>query len=176
MLAAALVVEAAAMVVFLAADGVEALLPARILQGLATGAAAGAVSAGLMDLQPSPISPLGSLVNAVAPAAGLAAGAVGSGLLVQYAPAPTALVFVLLTVLFVPLAAIVPLLLDPVPPRPGAWSPLRPRVAVPAQARGAFLAATPCLVAVWAMGGTSPRPANDDDRPFPALPRHGLAP
>ncbi|AVH60918.1 MULTISPECIES: MFS transporter [Streptomyces] len=152
-LAASLIVEAVAMVVFLTADGVGPLLLARILQGLATGAAAGAISAGLMDLQPSPTSRLGAVVNAVAPAAGLAVGALGSGLLVQYAPAPTVLVFVLLTVVFVLLAVVVFFLPDPVSPQPGAWASLQPRVAVPTPARRAFLAATPCLVAVWAMGG-----------------------
>ncbi|SNS34679.1 MFS transporter [Actinacidiphila glaucinigra] len=152
-LLAALVVEAAAMVVFLAADGVGALFLARVLQGVATGAAAGAISAGLIDLQPSPTSPLGSLLNTAAPATGLAAGALGAGLLVEYAPAPTRLVFVVLTAVFVVLAALVLFLPDPVSPRPGAWASLRPRAAVPAQARRTFLAATPCLVATWAMGG-----------------------
>lgn len=152
-LLAALVVEAASMVVFLAAGGVGALFLARILQGVATGAAAGAISAGLIDLQPSPTSTLGSLLNTLASATGLAVGALGAGLLVEYAPAPTHLVFVLLTAVFVVLAALVLYLPDPVSPRPGAWASLRPRAAVPAQARRAFLVATPCLVATWAIGG-----------------------
>lgn len=152
-LAAALIVDAASMAVFLTADGVGPLLVARTVQGLATGAAAGAISAGLLDLQPSPTSHLGPLMSSVAPAAGLAVGALGAGLLVQYAPAPTMLVFVLLIAVFLLLAAAVFFLPEPVTPRPGAWASLRPRVAVPPQARKAFLAATPSLVATWAMGG-----------------------
>ncbi|MFE9867114.1 MFS transporter [Streptomyces sp. NPDC005506] len=152
-LAAALIVDAASMAVFLTADGVGPLLVARTVQGLATGAAAGAISAGLLDLQPSPTSHLGPLLSSVAPAAGLAVGALGAGLLVQYAPAPTMLVFVLLIAVFLLLAAAVFFLPEPVTPRPGAWASLRPRVAVPPQARKAFLAATPSLVATWAMGG-----------------------
>ncbi|MFE4959411.1 MFS transporter [Streptomyces sp. NPDC056653] len=152
-LAAALIVEAASMVVFLTADGVGPLLVARTVQGLATGAAAGAISAGLLDLQPSPTSHLGPLLSSVAPAAGLAVGALGAGLLVQYAPAPTMLVFVLLIAVFLLLAVAVFFLPEPVTPRPGAWASLRPRVAVPPQARKAFMAATPSLVATWAMGG-----------------------
>ncbi|MFJ4466829.1 MFS transporter [Streptomyces sp. NPDC089424] len=152
-LAAALVVEAASMVVFLTADGVGPLLVARTLQGLATGAATGALSAGLLDLQPSPGSSLGPLLNSVAPASGLAAGALGTGLLVQYAPAPTTLVFALFTVLFVLLAAAMLLLPEPVTPRRGAWASLRPRVSVPAAARTTFLAAAPALIATWALGG-----------------------
>ncbi|MGW1542102.1 MFS transporter [Streptomyces sp. NPDC002309] len=152
-LAAALVVEAASMVVFLTADGVGPLLVARTLQGFATGAATGALSAGLLDLQPSPASALGPLLNSVAPAAGLAAGALGTGLLVQYAPAPTTLVFALFTVLFVLLAAAMLVLPEPVARRGGAWASLRPRVSVPPHARGAFLAAAPALIATWALGG-----------------------
>lgn len=152
-LAAALVVEAASMVVFLTADGVGPLLIARTLQGLATGAATGALSAGLLDLQPSPTSHLGPLLNSVAPASGLAGGALGTGLLVQYAPAPTTLVFALFAVLFVLLAAAMFALPETVTPRRGAWASLRPRVSVPAHARGTFLAAVPALIATWALGG-----------------------
>ncbi|GAA3044281.1 MFS transporter [Streptomyces glomeratus] len=152
-LAAALIVEAASMAVFLTADGVGLLLVARILQGLATGAATGAISAGLMDLQPSPTSRLGSLLNSAAPAAGLALGALGTGLLVQYAPAPTTLVFVLLIAVFLLLTAAVYFLPEPVTPRPGAWASLRPQMAVPHHGRRTFLATTPCLIATWAISG-----------------------
>ncbi|MFF3518995.1 MFS transporter [Streptomyces sp. NPDC002573] len=152
-LAAALIVEAASMVVFLTADRVGLLLVARILQGMGMGAAMGAISAGLVDLQPSPTSRLGSVLNSAAPAAGLALGALGSGVLVQYAPAPTMLVLVLLIAVFLLLTAAVFFLPEPVTPRPGAWASLRPQAAVPPQRRRAFLAITPCLVATWAITG-----------------------
>ena len=99
-LAAALLVEAAAMAVFLDAAGSGWLLAARVVQGLATGAAIGVLGAYLLDLQPAGASRLGSLVNSVAPATGLGVGALGTGLLVQYGPHPTRLVFVLLLVTF----------------------------------------------------------------------------
>jgi predicted MFS family arabinose efflux permease len=150
-LAAALLVEAAAMVVFMEADGVGLLLLARILQGLATGAAAGAISAAVVDLQPS--SRLGALTNSVAPTVGLAVGALGAGLLVQYAPAPTTLPFALLAAVFLLLTAAVALLPETVSRRRGAFASLRPRASVPPRARRAFLTAVPCLVATWAMGG-----------------------
>ena len=93
-LAGALLVEAGAMGVFVAADGVGWLLCARIVQGFATGAAIGVLGAYLLDLQPSDGSRLGSLVNSVAPTFGLGLGAIVTGLLVQYAPHPTRLIFV----------------------------------------------------------------------------------
>jgi Major Facilitator Superfamily len=150
-LIAALLAETVAMILFLTAGDVGTLLAARTVQGLATGAATGAISAGLVDLQPGPR--LGPLVNSVSPTLGLAAGALGSGSLVQYAPAPTTLVFALLTAVFLILAAATVLLPDLVTPRPGATASLRPRAAVPAPARAVFLASMPCLVATWAMGG-----------------------
>ncbi|MBB5629459.1 MFS transporter [Sphaerisporangium krabiense] len=152
-LLAALIGEIVAMVTFLTADGVGQLLAARVLQGLATGAATGTISAGLVDLQPSPGSRLGPLVNTAAPTTGLAIGALGTGLLAQYAPAPTTLVFALLTAVFVLITAAIALLPDTVTPRPGALASLRPRARVPRQARGAFLGAVPCLIATWALGG-----------------------
>lgn len=152
-LAAALVVEAAAMVVFLVADGVGWLLVARIVQGLATGAAVGVLGAYLLDLQPGDGSRRGSLVNSAAPTSGLGVGAVVSGLLVQYAPHPTRLVFALLTAVFVALAVAVLALPETVRRRPGAFAALRPRIAVPPAARRAFAGAAPAMIATWALGG-----------------------
>jgi MFS family permease len=59
-LVVALLLQGAAMVIFATAGGVPALLVARVVQGLSTGAAVGAVGAGLLDLDktkgtPSPM-------------------------------------------------------------------------------------------------------------------------
>ncbi|WP_101896964.1 MFS transporter [Embleya scabrispora] len=152
-LIAALAAEAVAMALFVVADGVPWLLAARAVQGLATGAATGAISAGVMDLQSGRRPGLATLVNSAGPGIGLGAGALGSGLLVEYAPAPRALVFVILGVLF--LIGIVAVAVTPetARPHPGALASLRPRVGVPAGARGRFLAVVPTLVATWAVAG-----------------------
>lgn len=152
-LAAALVLDAVAMAVFWSATGTGWLVAARVVQGIATGAAAGVLGAYLLDLQPADGSRLGSLVNGIAPTVGLAVGAVGTGALVQYAPEPTRLVFWLLGGLFVLAAAVVVVLPEPVRRVPGALASLRPEVAVPPAARRPFLAATPVMVASWALGG-----------------------
>lgn len=151
-LAAALVVEAAAMAIFLGADGVGALLAARAVQGLATGAAVGVLGAYLLDLQPRNGSRLGSLMNSAAPTAGLGIGAVLAGILIQYAPHPTRLVFAVLTVLFVLLAVTTAALPETVSRVPGVAAALRPRVSVPPQARAAFGSALPAIIASWALG------------------------
>jgi MFS family permease len=123
------------------------------VQGLATGAALGTISASLLDLEPAARAGRGALINSITPPIGLALGGLGSGLLVQYAPAPTTLVFLLLMVGFLVLAAAVRLLPETVPRRAGALSSLRPRVAVPLASRAGFWSIVPALIATWSLGG-----------------------
>jgi MFS family permease len=152
-LAGALVVQAAAMVLFLVADGVGWLLAARVVQGVATGALTGAMGAALLDLQ-RPERPLGPLVNSASPGFGLSLGAVVAGLLVDLVATPTDWVFSVLTVAFlVAAAAVLVFLPESSPHRPGALRSLRPRVHVPQSQRAAFVIVLPCLLATWALGG-----------------------
>jgi MFS family permease len=152
-LAASLVVEAAGMLVFMRAHSVGGLLAARVLQGLATGAATGAISAYLIDLAPRNRPTLGPLVNTVGPAVGLTTGALLSALLVQYVTSPEAVVFLVLAIAFGVLLVVYAVMPETMARRPGAISSLRPRAGVPAQVRGAFLAVVPCLFATWASAG-----------------------
>ncbi len=151
-LVAAFLLEAAAMALFLTADGVGWLLAARVVQGLATGALTSALGASLLDLQRRD-RPLGAFINSASPGLGLSIGAAGAGLLVQFAPSPTDWVFGVLTAVFV-LAAVGTFLLPETSPRlPGALASLRPQVHVPPAHRRAFLVALPAVVATWALGG-----------------------
>jgi MFS family permease len=152
-LAGALVVEASAMALFLEANGVGMLVVARLVQGFATGAAIGVLGAYLLDLQPGNGSRLGSLVNTVAPTFGLGLGAIATGLLVEYAPNPTRLIFALLLALFVVLVCATVALPETVHRVPGALAAIRPQVAVPTRARRAFASSVPTMVATWALGG-----------------------
>jgi len=151
--AAALLVQIAGMFVFIAATAVEWLFAARVLQGLATGVASGALSAWLLDLEPVDERHLGSVIGGLAPIAGLALGALGSGLLVQYAPDPLHLVYWLLIAVYVAALVAIISMPDLVARRQGWVGSLRPRVAVAAPARRAFATLTPVLVAVWAVAG-----------------------
>jgi MFS family permease len=63
----ALAIEIVAMVAFAEARGVGWLFAARVLQGIATGIAMGAISAALLDLQPVAKPWLGALMGVVAP-------------------------------------------------------------------------------------------------------------
>ncbi|WAL63428.1 MFS transporter [Amycolatopsis cynarae] len=150
---AALLLQAAAMVVFAEAGGVGTLIVARVVQGLATGLATGAMSASLIDLQPSSRPRLGAQVASIAPSLGLGAGALGSGLLVEHGPYPTQLIYWLLAALFV-LAAATALFMPETAEPDGRWLPaLRPRVVVPGSARSLFVAIAPSLFAFWSLSG-----------------------
>src|SRR5713226_6955242 len=91
---------AASMVVFARADGVGWLYVARALQGLAAGSSLGALSAGIVDFAGPKRQRFAGVVNSLVPSLGLALGALGAGGLVQFAPAPTVLVFLVLGALF----------------------------------------------------------------------------
>lgn len=149
---AGLVFGAIACGVYLLATGVGALYVARALQGVSVGLATGALGAALLELQAEG-SALAPVVTSAAPTAGLAVGALATSALVQYGPDRTHLVWWLLLTSFV--LAILAVLVMPEPGvrRPGARASLKPRLGVPREARGAFVIAAPCLIAVWALGG-----------------------
>ncbi|MDA2807993.1 MFS transporter [Nocardiopsis suaedae] len=145
----AIALEAVSVAVFLAAGDLTALIAARVLQGLATGAATAAIGAAILDVAPT----LGPIITGAAPVAGMGLGALGSGALVQFAPAPMRLVYAVLIVLLVAEAVGVARLAETAERRAGAVASLRPTVSVPPQARRAMLVAAPIDIAVWALGG-----------------------
>jgi MFS family permease len=152
-LAAAIALEAVSLVLFLAAGNVPVLLVARLLQGVATGAAMTTLGAALVDLNPSHAPGRAGLINGIAPVSGLAVGALGCGALVQFAPSPTHLVYALLLAGMVLAAVVVALIPETAARRPGAAASLTPRLGVPARLRADLLALSPIIVASWALGG-----------------------
>ena len=152
-----LVLLAAAMLLFVGADGVGGLIAARVLQGVATGLVTGAVTAMIVDLQPRPGA--GALATGVSPALGMAIGSVLSGGLLQWAPWPRYLVFWILLagdLLLALLVLLMPAL--PAPRRPGsrlrtALVSLRPSAGAAGEVRPAFLSQLPAMAATWALGG-----------------------
>ncbi|MCZ4560593.1 MFS transporter [Rhodococcus sp. IEGM 1401] len=155
-LIASLILLAVSLMLFIVADSVPVLLAARVVQGIAAGAATGALSAAVIDLQPD--ASTGPLLNSVAPSLGLASGALGAGLLVQLAPAPDILVFALLigaalilavALLFVPETSA----LRGFDSRRHLASTLLPRMSIPTAVRAPFLLIAPALFATWSLGG-----------------------
>jgi MFS family permease len=151
--AVGLVIQLLAMAAFLVAGEVEMLVVARLLQGFATGMAAAALSAWLIDLQPADNPRLGSVVAGAALLGGLGAGALVSGVIVDAFDDPLHTVFWLQTPVFALGLASIPLVPDVVE-RSRDWiESLRPRVAIPGEARRSFWRTSPSMIAVWAIGG-----------------------
>ena len=145
----ALGLEIASILVFRHADSVAWLFVARAAQGLATGIATSALSAGMLDVDRE----RGSLLNSVSPLFGMGSGALVAGALAQFAPAPTRLVFdVLLAVLAVQAVAAY-FLPETVTKRPGALASMKPQLAVPARAWPTLWKVLPVNTAQWALGG-----------------------
>ncbi|MTE17242.1 MFS transporter [Nocardia aurantiaca] len=151
-LIAAVLVELTGTLTFAEAQSVTWLFTARIVQGIATGLATGAITATLIDLQPAE-SRLGALMTNVAAGGGLAVGAISSGLLVAYAPAPTRLVYWLLAVAFTIIVIGVLVIPETVAPDGRGWESLEPKVSVPQEVRVAFMTLMPSIAATWALGG-----------------------
>ncbi|MEU3985798.1 MFS transporter [Streptomyces sp. NPDC026672] len=149
MLFAALALQIVAMVVFTSAGSVGALLTARIVQGVATGSAVGAIGAGMLDLDRT----RGALANSFAPVLGTSLGALMSGLAVQYLSWPTHLIYVVLICVFVLQGLALTRMPETVTRKPGALASLRPDVKLPRPARGPFAVVAPVIFAVWALAG-----------------------
>jgi len=148
-LLAALLVQVVTMIILATADGVPALMIGRIVQGLATGAAVGALGAMMLDVD----AKRGQLTNAFTPGIGTGSGALLSALLVNFLPAPTQLVYFVLIGVFLLQAVGIALVRETVTRAPGALASLKPEITVPRAVRVHLLAATPVLFAVWALTG-----------------------
>jgi MFS family permease len=151
-LLAALGVLMTATVLFMLADSVAWLFAARALQGLATGAALGAASAGLLDLHPRR-DPAGvGLTNGVVSAGGMGLGVLVSATFVELLPAPRVLPYVALFVLFAIAFVGVALMPEPVESRSRLrLTPQRP--SVPPAVRRPFVLAALGVISSWSIGG-----------------------
>jgi predicted MFS family arabinose efflux permease len=138
-----------AVLVFADAHSVASLIVARIIQGLATGTAIGAIGAAMLDIDPV----RGAVANATAPGLGSGGGALLSAFAVQWLPAPTHLVYLALAAVLVVQGFGVIFLPETSPRAPRALRSLIPQLEIPVQTRRPLLAAAPVLFAVWALAG-----------------------
>lgn len=135
------------------ANGFGALVLGRVEQGFAVGVTLGALGAALIDNAPPRYPSLANTLNAALPALALAVGALSSGALVQWAPAPETLVYVVFGSLLVLLTLLLPFIPDRVERRPGALRSLRPAVSVPVASRRQFRNGAGSIAASWAIAG-----------------------
>jgi MFS family permease len=141
MLLVGLAFSALSAVAFLTTHGIGLLFVGRILSGLSAGIFTGTATATLTDLGPSEAPGRATLVATVTNMAGLGAGPLFAGLLVEFAPLPLRLTFWVDLGLVVLAAVLVWAMPEPVSGtrRAGRGLPRPPRV--PAAARATFVRA-----------------------------------
>lgn len=137
-------------VVFLTADSVAQLLVGRVLSGLSAGLFTGTATAAVIEAAPPRWRSRATVVATVANIGGLGAGPLLAGLLVQYAPQPLHLTFVVHIVLAV-LAGVAVLIAPETSERSGAIG--LQRLSVPAEVRAVFVIAALAAFAGFSVTG-----------------------
>lgn len=150
MLLAGVVFALASAVVFLLADSVGLLLVGRVLSGLSAGVFTGTATAAVIEAAPPSWRTKAAAVATIANVGGLGAGPVIAGLLVQYAPHPLQLSFILHIVLAL-LAGIAVLVVPETSQRVGSIG--FQRLSVPAEVRSVFVIAGLAAFAGFAVTG-----------------------
>jgi MFS family permease len=149
--ALALMVAGCLLLLGVGGGGVAPLVGGRVLHGLGAGIASSAIAAYVVDTAPR--RRLAAAVTAGAPMVGLTIGALGAGALVQYAPHPRELAYVVAIAIAVVSAGLVVASRDTVVRGPGALASLRPQLVVPPRARRLLPVAAAVFVSTWALGG-----------------------
>src|SRR5271154_5161711 len=146
---AALLLNAAAMVLFSETADVGQLILARVVQGLSVGVGTTALGAAILDTNRA----RGPLLNSVTAFLGLTAGSLGAAALITFASDPLHRVYEVLLALTVLLIALLYVMPESSTRKAGALASLRPHVRVPPQSRTILIRLTPANVAAWALGG-----------------------
>jgi hypothetical protein len=143
--------ELVSMVIFLMADNIGWIIAARVIQGLATGAATSAFTAAIIELAPPRRKRLGAVVGSISPAGGLGIGALFAGVLAELSASAATIVWGALAVIMAAGIVVAVLSAETAEPRGWATASFRPRVHVPPHAVRLFAAAVPALVGSWMM-------------------------
>jgi hypothetical protein len=146
---AALLLNAAAMILFSEARDVGQLILARAVQGLSVGVGTTALGAAILDTNRA----RGPLLNSVTAFLGMTAGSLGAAALITFAPDPLHGVYEVLLGLTALMIALLYVMPESSTRKTGALASLRPHVRVPPQSRAILVRLTPANVAAWALGG-----------------------
>ncbi|MGW0159093.1 MFS transporter [Mycobacterium sp. NPDC003323] len=140
----------ASSVVFLFADNIAMLLVGRLLSGLSAGLFTGTATAAVVESVPAERRDQAATVATMVNIGGLGSGPVLAGLLVQYAPQPLLLSFIVHIALL--LLAVPAVLLAP-ETSGGAGRITLQRLAIPAEVRAVFVTAATAAFAGFAVTG-----------------------
>ncbi|GAA4150037.1 MFS transporter [Leifsonia shinshuensis] len=148
----ALAVLVAGCVVLLNVHAIGVLVAGRLLMGLGAGMASSSLAAYIVDTAPKRPAWLASVASSQTVMLGLAVGAIGSGALVQFAPWPRQLAYLVAIALLVMSAVLIVLSPETVTKASFVWSSLRPSVRVPPQVRPLLPVAAAVILPTWATG------------------------
>jgi MFS family permease len=149
-LLAGVVFALASAAVFLVADSVSLLLVGRVLSGLSAGIFTGTATAAVIEAAPENWRTRAAAVATVANIGGLGIGPLLAGLLVEYAPAPLQLSFVVHIVLAA-LAGVAVLIVPETSERIGGIG--AQRLSIPVEVRAVFVIASLAAFAGFAVTG-----------------------
>jgi MFS family permease len=141
--------NAVALLLFFIAQSAETLVLARAIQGVATGIALATLGALIVDTAPH----WAATLNSVTAFMGLALGALISGVFVAFEPWPTHLVYAVLLGVTLGEMVILAWIVETTSRKAGAWSGIRPKLAVPKAAAAAMARLFPLTLSAWALGG-----------------------
>jgi MFS family permease len=150
---AALGLAASGCLILTEVHSVAPLIAGRVLLGLACGLASSALAALIVDSAPASPGWVASATASGAPMVGLTAGALASGALAEYGPAPRTLVFLIGSAVLGLCALLIIASRETVVRASGVAASLRPQVRVPPAARRLLPVAGCTFVATWALGG-----------------------
>jgi MFS family permease len=145
----ALLLNAAAMVLFSEVRDLGQLILARVVQGLCVGVGTTAMGAAILDTNRG----RGPLLNSVTAFLGMTAGSLGAAALLTFASDPLHRVYEVLLALTALMIALLYVMPESSSRKTGALASLRPQVRVPPQSQAALVKLSPANVATWALGG-----------------------
>ncbi|MBT2566355.1 MFS transporter [Arthrobacter sp. ISL-85] len=131
---------------------VGVLILSRLLMGFGAGLASSSLSAYIIDTAPAQPPWLAPVASSQTVMLGLAVGTVSSGALVQFAPWPRQLIFLVVITLLLISVALLAFSPETVNRTAGVWRSLAPRVQVPKRVRSLVPVAAAVLLATWAAG------------------------
>lgn len=153
LLIAALVIQLAAVILFLTSGNIWGITLARAIQGVAAGIATSTFSPYLNEVSPRRLQKTASIVVAIAPLGGLGIGAILAGVAIQFVSDPASVVFLVALVLFAYTLALLLFGEETATSVRGAAASLVPRIRIPQAARAQFATVAPGLVGVWMSAG-----------------------
>ena len=150
---AALLSAALGCLVLATMHSVTHMLIGRVLQGFACGITSTSLGAYVVDTSAGKPRWLTAAITGSSPMLGIPVGALTAGALVQWAPAPRIVVYLVMASILVLLAIIIALSRETVARCPGSLASLRPHMQIPQGTGRLVIAAGSAAVATWSLGG-----------------------